>query len=51
MMLRIDEYRFAFVSVDGISTLLVVLAGRVNFQVGWLILIVAFLKIVLITVI
>lgn len=35
MMLRIDEYRFAFVSVDGISTLLVVLAGRVNFQVQY----------------
>lgn len=33
MMLRIDEYRFAFVSVDGISTLLSVLSGRVNFQV------------------
>ncbi|XP_076271913.1 V-type proton ATPase subunit VhaSFD isoform X2 [Rhynchophorus ferrugineus] len=35
MMLRIDEYRFAFVSVDGISTLLSVLAGRVNFQVQY----------------
>lgn len=34
MMLRIDEYRFAFVSVDGISTLLSVLSGRVNFQVS-----------------
>ncbi|XP_033228927.1 V-type proton ATPase subunit H [Belonocnema kinseyi] len=35
MMLRIDEYRFAFVSVDGISTLLGVLNGRVNFQVQY----------------
>ncbi|XP_060523231.1 V-type proton ATPase subunit H isoform X2 [Cylas formicarius] len=35
MMLRIDEYRFAFVSVDGISTLLTVLSGRVNFQVQY----------------
>ncbi|XP_071447520.1 V-type proton ATPase subunit H isoform X1 [Hetaerina americana] len=35
MMLRIDEYRFAFVSVDGISTLLQVLSGRVNFQVQY----------------
>ena len=35
MMLRIDEYRFAFVSVDGISTLLSVLSGRVNFQVQY----------------
>ncbi|KAJ8972363.1 hypothetical protein NQ317_018476 [Molorchus minor] len=35
MMLRIDEYRLAFVSVDGISTLLSVLSGRVNFQVQY----------------
>ncbi|XP_049856051.1 V-type proton ATPase subunit H isoform X4 [Schistocerca gregaria] len=35
MMLRIDEYRFAFVSVDGISTLIDVLQGRVNFQVQY----------------
>ncbi|XP_023702955.1 V-type proton ATPase subunit H isoform X4 [Cryptotermes secundus] len=35
MMLRIDEYRFAFVAVDGISTLLAVLQGRVNFQVQY----------------
>ncbi|XP_023247016.1 V-type proton ATPase subunit H-like [Copidosoma floridanum] len=35
MMLRIDEYRFTFVSVDGISTLLSVLSGRVNFQVQY----------------
>lgn len=33
MMLRVDEYRFAFLSVDGISTLLSILASRVNFQV------------------
>ncbi|XP_066992570.1 V-type proton ATPase subunit H isoform X1 [Anabrus simplex] len=35
MMLRIDEYRFAFVGVDGISTLLTVLQGRVNFQIQY----------------
>ncbi|XP_044740323.1 V-type proton ATPase subunit H isoform X3 [Chrysoperla carnea] len=35
MMLRVDQYRFAFVSVDGISTLLSVLTGRVNFQVQY----------------
>ncbi|OAD56426.1 V-type proton ATPase subunit H [Eufriesea mexicana] len=35
MMLRIDEYRFAFLSVGGISTLLSVLTGRVNFQVQY----------------
>lgn len=35
MMLRVDEYRFAFVSVDGISTLLTVLTSRVNFQVQY----------------
>ncbi|XP_026321737.1 V-type proton ATPase subunit H isoform X2 [Hyposmocoma kahamanoa] len=35
MMLRIDEYRFAFLSVDGISTLLSILASRVNFQVQY----------------
>lgn len=33
MMLRVDEYRFAFVNVDGISTLISVLGSRVNFQV------------------
>lgn len=37
MMLRVDEYRFAFVSVDGISTLLSILSSRVNFQVGHLV--------------
>ncbi|KAG1671953.1 V-type proton ATPase subunit H [Nymphon striatum] len=35
MMLRIDEYRFAFVGVDGISTLVAVLSGRVNFQIQY----------------
>lgn len=35
MLLRVDEYRFAFVSVDGISTLLSALSGRVNFQVQY----------------
>lgn len=33
MMLRVDDYRFAFVSVDGISTLISILSSRVNFQV------------------
>lgn len=33
MMLRVDEYRFAFVSVDGISTVVRLLSTRVNFQV------------------
>lgn len=35
MMLRIDQYRSAFISVDGISTLLSVLSGRVNFQIQY----------------
>lgn len=35
MMLRIDEYRFAFVSIDGISTLVSVLSGRHNFQIQY----------------
>uniref|UniRef100_T1PB95 V-type proton ATPase subunit H n=1 Tax=Musca domestica TaxID=7370 RepID=T1PB95_MUSDO len=35
MMLRIDEYRFAFVGVDGISTLVRILSSRVNFQVQY----------------
>ncbi|XP_076340120.1 V-type proton ATPase subunit VhaSFD [Tachypleus tridentatus] len=35
MMLRIDEYRLAFIAVDGISTLVTVLAGRVNFQIQY----------------
>ncbi|GBP16752.1 V-type proton ATPase subunit H [Eumeta japonica] len=35
MMLRVDDYRFAFLSVDGISTLLSILSSRVNFQVQY----------------
>ncbi|XP_039480167.1 V-type proton ATPase subunit H isoform X2 [Drosophila santomea] len=35
MMLRVDEYRFAFVGVDGISTLIRILSTRVNFQVQY----------------
>lgn len=36
MMLRIDEYRLAFVvTVDGLSTLVTVLAGRLNFQIQY----------------
>lgn len=35
MMLRIDEYRLAFVAVDGISTIISVLRARVNFQVQY----------------
>jgi len=35
MMLRIDDYRFAFVGVDGIATIVSVLSGRVNFQIQY----------------
>jgi len=35
MMLRIDNYRQAFVSVDGVGTLVSVLSGRVNFQIQY----------------
>jgi V-type H+-transporting ATPase subunit H len=36
MLLRIDEYRYAFVAVDGISTLVKVLGGRHhNFQIQY----------------
>ncbi|XP_063698973.1 V-type proton ATPase subunit H isoform X2 [Culicoides brevitarsis] len=35
MMLRNDDYRFAFVSVDGISTLISILSSHVNFQVQY----------------
>lgn len=35
MLLRRDEYRTAFISVDGISTLLSILSGRVNFQLQY----------------
>lgn len=35
MMLRIDAYRIEFINVDGLSTLLKVLEGRVNFQIQY----------------
>jgi len=35
MMLRIDDYRLAFVHLDGISTVINVLSGRVNFQIQY----------------
>ncbi|CAG0879126.1 unnamed protein product [Cyprideis torosa] len=35
MMLRVDEYRFAFVGVDGISTLTKLLGTKVNFQIQY----------------
>merc|ERR550525_1953512 len=35
MMLRIDDYRHAFVGVDGIATIVSVLSGRVNFQIQY----------------
>lgn len=35
MMLRLDEYRLAFVGLDGIATLVSVLCGRVNFQIQY----------------
>merc|ERR1711892_501925 len=35
MMLRLDDYRQAFVGVDGIATLVSVLSGRVNFQIQY----------------
>merc|ERR1719460_3493636 len=35
MMLRIDDYRHAFVAVDGIATIVSVLSGRVNFQIQY----------------
>jgi len=35
MMLRIDDYRHAFVKVEGISTLISVLAGKVGFQIQY----------------
>jgi V-type H+-transporting ATPase subunit H len=34
-MLRIDEYRFAFVEVDGIPVLVSVLQTKLNFQVQY----------------
>merc|ERR1719500_404008 len=35
MMLRLDDYRQAFVAVDGIATVVSVLSGRVNFQIQY----------------
>ncbi|XP_013380554.1 V-type proton ATPase subunit H-like [Lingula anatina] len=35
MMLRIDEYRHAFVNVDGISMIIQVLPGKVGFQIQY----------------
>ena len=35
MMLRVDDYRLAFVHLDGLNTLVNVLAGRVNFQLQY----------------
>lgn len=35
MMLRIDEYRHAFVKADGVNTLISVLAGKVGFQIQY----------------
>lgn len=35
MMVRIDEYRHAFVEVDGISTLISVVSGKVGFQIQY----------------
>merc|ERR1711892_477662 len=35
MMLRLDDYRQAFVGVGGIATLVSVLSGRVNFQIQY----------------
>eukprot|EP00096_Caligus_rogercresseyi_P005373 TRINITY_DN2071_c0_g1_i1.p1 TRINITY_DN2071_c0_g1~~TRINITY_DN2071_c0_g1_i1.p1 ORF type:complete len:476 (-),score=151.99 TRINITY_DN2071_c0_g1_i1:246-1673(-) len=35
MMLRIDEYRHAFVSLDGISTIVGVLSGKNHFQIQY----------------
>uniref|UniRef100_A0A5S6QYB9 V-type proton ATPase subunit H n=1 Tax=Trichuris muris TaxID=70415 RepID=A0A5S6QYB9_TRIMR len=35
MMLRIEEYRFAFMHIDGPSSILSTLAGRANFQLQY----------------
>jgi V-type H+-transporting ATPase subunit H len=35
MMLRVDDYRLAFVHLDGMTTLVSVLSGRVNFQIQY----------------
>lgn len=35
MMLRVDDYRLAFVHLDGLNTLVGVLSGRINFQIQY----------------
>ncbi len=35
MMLRVDDYRQAFVHLDGLNTLVNVLSGRINFQIQY----------------
>lgn len=35
MMLRIDDYRLQFVSIDGIKVIVKVLAGKLNFQIQY----------------
>jgi V-type H+-transporting ATPase subunit H len=35
MMLRIDQYRIAFVALDGIGAIITVLSGKVNFQIQY----------------
>ena len=35
MMLRIDQYRIAFVALDGVKAIIQVLSSRVNFQIQY----------------
>ena len=35
MMLRIDQYRIEFVALDGVSSIIKVLRGKVNFQIQY----------------
>jgi len=35
MMLRIDQYRIAFVALDGVNSIIKVLSGKVNFQIQY----------------
>ena len=35
MMLRIDQYRIAFVGLDGVNAVISVLSGKVNFQIQY----------------
>ena len=35
MMLRIDQYRIAFVGLDGVNAIISVLSGKVNFQIQY----------------